>query len=117
MGMLRDIASHWSIYFVTQHKNGMAGMERSTSGLGSYDKKSLRRSLSGKIARKSAATDEAVAAAMSAILSYVKSERTDDLTLTTKFSSEDRKVLHSFCSEYGLFHRSLGPEGDRVVRL
>ena len=75
------------------------------------------RPLSGKIARKSAATDEAVAAAMSAILSYVMSERRDDLTLTTKFSSEDRKVLHSFCSDYGLFHRSFGPEGDRAVRL
>ena len=70
----------------------------------------------GEVHREAAAAAQALTAAMAMIRHYVKSGRADDLTFTTKFSTDERKALHYFCDEFGLNHRSHGPEGDRQVQ-
>jgi len=51
------------------------------------------------------------------ITDYHGSNRTDNLTFPSSLSNNERKALHSFCDQYSLYHRSIGPGNARVLTV
>jgi len=68
-------------------------------------------------AKHIAAMSLAVQAAQAQILAYSTSHRTNELIFTSKFSSQERRALHDFADECGLWHGSTGPASDRHLKV